>query len=326
MNSLAEVAAALDRAQKVLLCGHEMPDGDSLGSVLALGLTLEKLGKKVTMAGPDPVPLMYSFLPGAERFVAGAPPGGGYDTLVTLDCSVPERLGTGYRELLLSGEMSVINIDHHAGTVPFGTTRYVDRQAAAVGEIIFDLIELMGVELTTDVATCLYTAIITDTGSFRYDSITPDTHRRVAKLLDTGVPASRVNVMLYEDKPGAAIRLLGAALNTLNISPCGKVGWMTVSRKTLQDAGAEDEHTEGLVNYARRIKGVEIGLLFRELADGRYKVSFRSKDFADVNRLAALFGGGGHTRAAGCVLRGDLEDIKKRIVAEAVKVTGGIKT
>ena len=323
MNRLVDIAMAIERAERVLLCGHLMPDGDSLGSVLAMGLTLEKLGKKVTMAGPDLVPAVYDFLPGSERFLVGDPPEGLYDTLIVLDCSVPERLGKGYQKLLLR-DMVIINIDHHAGSTPFGTYRYVDPLAAAVGEIIFDLFNLMKVSITLDAAICLYTAIITDTGSFKYDNTTPDTHRRVTKLLEIGVPAAQVNIRLYEEKPKAALLLLGAALNTLSISPCEKVCWMTVNRDILRSTGAEDEHTDGLVNYTRSIVGVQVGLLFREISDGRYKISFRSKDTVDVNQLAALFGGGGHPRAAGCVMQGDLGEIQEKIVAAAVLATGGI--
>lgn len=323
MNRLADIAMAIQRAKRVLLCGHIMPDGDSLGSVLALGLTLEELGKKVTMAGPDPVPAIYHFLPGSERFLVGGPPEGIYDTLIVLDCSVPERLGKGYQDLL-SRDTVIVNIDHHAGSTPFGTYRYIDPQAAAVGEIIFDLLHFMQVSITLETAICLYTAIITDTGSFQYDNTKPDTHRRVARLLEIGVPAAQVNIRLYEERPRAALLLLGAVLNTLSVSPCEKVCWMTVNRDILRDTGAGDEHTDSLVNYTRSIRGVQVGLLFRELSDGKYKISFRSKDTVDVNRLAALFGGGGHPRAAGCVMQGDLGEIQEKIVAASVKAVGGI--
>lgn len=324
MNSLADIAAALGRAENVLICGHVMPDGDSLGSVLALGLTLEVLGKRVTMAGPDPVPAVYDFLPGVDRFLVGKPPEGKYDAIIVLDCSVPERLGNGYQDLV-SGDVVVINIDHHSGSTSFGTYRYINPQAAAVGEIIFDLLNLMQVKITPEVAICLYTAIITDTGSFQYDNTTPDTYRRVAKLLELGVPAAQINIRIYQEKPREALLLLGAALSTMSVSPCGKVCWMTVTRDMLDNTGAGDEHTEGLVNYARSIRGVEVGLFFREISDGKFKVSFRSKGTVDVNRLAALFGGGGHQRAAGCVMQGELNEIMEKVVTAAVLAVEGVK-
>ncbi len=322
MNRLADIASVIERAERVLICGHVAPDGDSLGSALALGLTLEDLGKKVTVAGPDPVPEIYKFLPGVDRFVTGAPPDRKYDTFFILDCSTPERLGEGYQEFLLR-DIVTVNIDHHAGSIKFGEYRYVDPGAAAVGEIIFDLFDLMKVEISREAAICLYTAIITDTGSFRYDNTTPATHRRVARLLEAGIPAAQANIRIYEEKPVASIRLLGAALNTLSGSHCGRVYWMTVTRDIIQNSGAGDEHAEGLVDYTRRIKGVEVGLLFRETAEGSYKISFRSKHFVNVNKLAARFGGGGHLRAAGCVIRGDLGEIREKVVAAALEAIGG---
>ncbi len=323
MNSLADIAVVLRRAKSVLICGHIMPDGDCLGSVLAMGLMMEKLGKKVTMAGPDPVPEIYGFLPGVERFLVTETPDVEFDMLIALDCSVSERLGKGYQELV-TGDVVVVNIDHHAGSTSFGTYKYIDPLAAAVGEIIFDLFKLMAVDISLEIAICLYTAIITDTGSFQYDSTSPQTHRRVATLLELGVPVAEINTRLYEEKPKSALFLLGAALDTLSISSHGKVCWMTVTREMLNDTGARDEHIDGLVNYARSISGVEIGMLFHELSDGRCKIGFRSKGDVSVNRLADLFGGGGHRCAAGCIMQGDLEEIKKKVVAEAILATGGI--
>lgn len=323
MNNLADLAAAIKRSKSVIICGHVYPDGDSMGSVLALGLTLERLGKKVTMAGPDPVPEIYSFLPGAERFWVGEPPAlENYDTLIALDCSVPERLGRGYQDLLNSN-LEIINIDHHAGSLSFGTYRYVDHTSASVGEIIYELFKLMQVPINLETAICLYTAIITDTGSFQYDNTTPETLHRVAELLRIGVPAAQICTKLYEEKPKAAILLLGAALNNLSLSPCQKVCWMTVDREMLKNNGAKDEHTEGLVNYTRSIKGVEVGLLIHEISDNVYKIGFRSKNLVDVNKLAAMFGGGGHARASGCIMRGNYEEIKEKVVAAAVLSAGG---
>ncbi|MDD3653077.1 MAG: bifunctional oligoribonuclease/PAP phosphatase NrnA [Desulfotomaculaceae bacterium] len=323
MNSLEDIARAIKSAERILICGHIMPDGDSLGSVLALGSALEQLGKKVIMAGPDPVPQIYEFLPNKEKFRAGKPPESAYDTLIVLDCSVLKRLGSEYCDLPEQNHLTVINIDHHAGPDSFGHYRYIEPQAAAVGEIVFDLLEFMQIDITLEMAICLYTAIVTDTGSFRYNSTTSSTHRRVARLVELGVPVSRINVNLYEEKPRASNLLLGAALNTLSFSSCGKVAWMTVTRDMLRKVRAEDEHTEGLVNYSRGIKGVEVGLLFHELEGGKIRISFRSKEYVDVMCLAALFGGGGHSRAAGCEIAGNLKKIQNEVVAAAVSAAKG---
>jgi phosphoesterase RecJ-like protein len=288
-----------------------------------MGIILETMGKKVSMAGADRAPVIYSFLPRMEKYQAGSPPKCEFDTLVVLDCSVPDRLGDGYKELLNSN-LVVINLDHHISSVHFGRYNYIDPAASAVGEIMYDLINEMGLEITMDIALCLYTAIVTDTGSFQYDNTSPDTLRRVAKLMEIGVPAAKVNTLIYEERPKAVFDLLGCALSTLTASPCGKVCWMTVTGEMLQNAGAADEHTEGLVNYAKSIRGVQVGILFREIKEDSYKISFRSKDVVDVNRLATPFGGGGHPHAAGCSMQGNLNEIKEKVISAALQAVRGI--
>lgn len=314
MNELSVIAEAINCAKRVLICGHIMPDGDSIGSILAMGLALSGRGKQVTMAGPDPVPEIYTFLPGVEFFrVCKQPPPGRYDTLIVLDCSIPERLGEGFQGLLKNG-MMVINLDHHTGSDPFATLNYIDCEAAATGEIVFELLDLMNIPLTVDIAICLYTAIVTDTGSFQYENTTSGTHYRIARLIEGGAPISEINTRLYEEKPLVGLRLLGSALNTLRLSACGRVAWMTVSREMLDALGARDEHTDGVASYARTIKGVQVGVLFFEKKPGEFKIGFRSKSSVDVNQVARFFGGGGHSRAAGCVLEGSLPEVQERVI------------
>lgn len=317
MSSLQEIAEVLRRSRRMIICGHVMPDGDCLGSVLALGLAMEEMGKQVTMVSPDPVPEALDFLPAANRIRYGGDGCGDCDVFVALDCSVPERLGP-YRSLIESSG-TVVNIDHHDGAVAFGDMNYMDKDAAATGEIVFDLLELLGFPLNVSVGSCLYVAIATDTGSFQYENTTSQTHRRVARLLDCGVPAARLNILAFGEKPLIMLKVLEAALGTLELSPCGKVAWISVTRKILDRLLARDEHTDGLINYPRLIRGVEVALLFREISEGKFKVGFRSKGLVDVNRLAGIFGGGGHSRASGCILEGNLEEVKRKVVAAAVK-------
>lgn len=322
MNSLKEISSVLAGSSRVLLCGHIVPDGDCLGSVAALGIVLEKMGKKVTMASPDPLPEILLFLPGADRFCTDCGAGDDYDTFVSLDCSVPDRLGTFRR--YLDKRLTTVNIDHHVNnTAGFARYNYLDPGAAATGEILLDLIDTMGSGLDRDVATCLYVAIVTDTGSFQYENTTPETLRRAARLVETGIPAAAINSLLYEERPLKTIQVLGASLEELKISPCGKVAWLVVDRDLLGRFSAGDEHTDGLVNFVRTIRGVEVAILFRELEPGKYKVGFRSKGKVDVHRLASGFGGGGHVRASGCVLRGDLGQIVESVVHEAVRHASG---
>ncbi|MFZ5642391.1 MAG: DHH family phosphoesterase [Bacillota bacterium] len=320
-NSLNEISSALKKSSRVLLCGHVVPDGDCLGSVAALGMILEGMGKKVVMASPDSLPESLLFLPGADRFVTGINSdsliGADFDAFVILDCSVPERLG--YFKRYIKEELVIINIDHHRNSSSFADFNYLDPNAAATGEILIDLIETMGEVINRDVATCLYTAIVTDTGSFQYENTSPETLRKAAGLMETGIPAARINVMLYEEKPLQNIQILAATLERMRISACGKVAWAVVERELLERFSAGVEHTDGLINFLRTIKGVEVAIIVREMESGKYKVSFRSKGDIDVHRLASKFGGGGHIRASGCVLNGSLEQITEMIVKEAVR-------
>lgn len=322
MNSrdglLSAVAGVLRQSGEVALCGHVMPDGDCLGSMLALGLALKKMGKQVHCLSPDPVPDQYlKMLPGAREIkyqLEDLEPGA---VFVCVDCSVPERLGR-FRPLL-DRCGSIIIIDHHAGGDNFGDIYVNDPGAAAAGELIYALLPLLPVEIDADMAQCLYVAINTDTGSFRYDNVRPQTHRIVARLLETGFPAGLVNKKLYEEKPLASMRVLGEALKTLEVSACGRVSSMYIKRAVLNRLNASDEHVDGVTNYPRMIEGVEVALFFRELEDGRYKVSLRSKHFLDVNKLATRFGGGGHHRAAGCIMEGELADVCHRIKDAALR-------
>ncbi|MHB1043064.1 MAG: DHH family phosphoesterase [Eubacteriales bacterium] len=313
MSSIADIAGVIAGAGRVLISGHVVPDGDSIGSTLGLKLALQSAGKLVTAAGQDPVPWQYKFLPGAGDYQVTGDVDAVYDTFIALDCSIPERLGEGFRKMIEKCG-TVVNIDHHLGTDGFGAYRYIDTTAAATGEIIFDLMQEMNLPLTPEIAVCLYIAIVTDTGSFRYDNTGPGTHRRVARLIEAGVPVADINSRLYEEKPLASLKLLGASLNNLTLSDCGRVAWMTASCKTIESCGATEENAEGVVNYARDIAGVLVGLFFREISPGKYKVSFRSKGSVEVNKVASLFGGGGHRRAAGCVVDGDLEGLVDRVV------------
>ncbi|MHB8156990.1 MAG: DHH family phosphoesterase [Desulfocucumaceae bacterium] len=319
MNSLKEISEALKSSSRILLCGHVVPDGDCLGSVAALGMALEGMGKKVVMGSPDPVPETLRFLPGADRFAIGDTGAGeAFDTFVVLDCSVPDRLGNFKR--YLEKDLVVVNIDHHVNSANFARYNYLDPGAAATGEILMDLLEILGAGISRDIATCLYTAIVTDTGSFQYENTSPETLKKAARLVEAGIQSSRINVLLYEEKPLQSIQMLGAAIEKMNMSACGKVAWVAIERSMLNKYSAGVEHTDGLINFLRTIKGVEVAILIREMETEKYKVGFRSKGEVDVHRLASKFGGGGHIRASGCVISGSLGVITKKIVDEAIRI------
>jgi phosphoesterase RecJ-like protein len=259
---------------------------------------------------------MFHFLPGQETIippekVTEVPP-----LLVMVDSTDMERAGEGFSQWREKTRM-VINIDHHVSNTRFGHLNLVDSRAAATAELVYAVLERMPVTITPAIATCLYTALATDTGSFQYENCTATTMRLAARLMELGADLSLIREYLWDRKPLASIRLLAAVLPTLTLAYDGRVAWLTVSRAALEAAGARPEHAEGLVNYPRSIAGVEVGLLFRELPGGLVKVSLRSKKIVDVNAVAARFGGGGHRRAAGCTVKGDLDTIVAMVVASA---------
>ncbi len=309
---LSAVADMLRTTESIALCGHVMPDGDSLGSVLALGLALRSMGKQVHLLSPDPVPDQYlGLLPGADDIKSELQVPDMPEVFVSVDCSVPDRLGQF--KAMLDKFNSIIIIDHHAGGSNFGHLYLNDAQAPAAGEIVYELLQLLPVDIDVNIALCLYVAINTDTGSFRYDGVRPATHRIIARLMETGISATQINKKLYEEKPLVCLQVLGEVLKTLEVSPCGRLASMYIERNTLNRLNARDEHVDGVTNYPRTIKGVEVALFFREMEDGRFKISFRSKHFLDVNKLASQFGGGGHQRASGCTVEGKLVDIRRQI-------------
>lgn len=319
-HNLATIAAELRRAAKPVLAGHVMPDGDSIGSTLALGLMLEQLGITVQMVSQDPIPATYRFLPGVERIHVGTVPDDGYDCLVMLDCSVPERLGPAMTPLLSRPGIRIVNIDHHVSATPFADFNHIDPTAAAVGEIVFDLTEPLGVEITPDIAVCLYVAMVTDTGSFRYENTTAETHRRVARLIEMGLNTAAINTRVYDEKPLAAVKLLHEVLGTLAVSAGGRIAWLKLTRVMEAEYGAGEVDIEDLINYTRMISGVEVGILFRELPEGQIKIGFRSKHVVDVTVLASAFGGGGHPRAAGCRIEGGLAEAERLVLGAAERV------
>lgn len=324
MSNLKEAAQLFREKQSFTLIGHTNPDGDTLGSTLALGLGLLKLGKKVMMLNIDGVPEIYRFLPGSDQILKPNAAHFTAQVVVCVDCSDIKRAGD---EVIpwISGANTIINIDHHISNDYFGTINIVEPEAASAGIIVKQMLEELGVIIDKDIATCLYVSLVTDTGSFKFSNTTPQSHQVAAELLSTGLDQELVNRELYEEVPLNSLRLIQAGLDNLQITPCGKVAWMTFNRQIMEELKAKDEHLEGVVNYAKTIKGVEVGILFRESGDKLVKISFRSKSTVNVSDLAAKFGGGGHIRAAGCRYRESLENAVNKVVATALEAVRGTK-
>lgn len=313
----AAVADALRSARRVLVVNHENPDGDCLGGSLALGLALDRLGVDVVVASTDGVPDAYRFLPTSERVVDWVD--GAFDVAVAVECSDVSRAGR--LAAALSSARLVVNLDHHLDNTGYGHVVWQDPEAASVCEMVWELVGALGVEVDEAMATCLMTGLLTDTGSFRYASVRPETFLRAAELVRRGARPHRIYERIYEARPVGAVRLLGLALARLQLSADGQVAWTTVDEALLQQAGARWEDTENIVEALRSIAGVRLALLFKA-EPSRVKVSLRARDGVAANRLAARFGGGGHAAAAGFTAQRPVEEVVRDTLAAAVAFLG----
>lgn len=290
-----QIASILRRSRNVLIACHVAPDGDCLGSALALHLALIRLGVPAQVASADGVPEPFLTLPGAGR-VLTTPPTARPDVGVAMECSTLDRAGT-FAQTLADATV-VINIDHHLSNAGYGQLVYWDTSAAAVGEQITKVIQAMRVPIDREIAQCLLTAVVTDTGSFRFPNTTAQTLRLAADLVDAGASVSEIVERVYETRSAASLRLLGMTLAGLRVSGDGRIAWAIVTPEMLAAAGATPEETTGIVGMLRQIRGAQVALLF-EVAPEGVRVGIRSRDGARSNVIAEAFGGGGHQGAAG---------------------------
>ncbi len=316
MNKLDVIIAALRKSDRILLSVHKNPDGDALGSQLALLFALEKLGKSVVAHNLDPVPEIYRFLPASERIRWGSMVEGTYDTIVVLDAD-PPRTGLFGKDYPFETR---INIDHHITNPREWPLTWLEEEACATGEMIYELIGRLNIPMDREIALCLYTAIFTDTGSFRYSNTTPKSMRIAADLIEAGADSWMVTENVYESFAFRRIKLLGNVLSGMERSDDGKIAWVVVTDDLFRQFGAAAEDTDNFVNFVRSTKGVEVAILFRQTAAAQYKISLRSKGRVDLSGLAQALGGGGHKNAAGSVLDGTLDAVRKRVL-EAVRTS-----
>ncbi|MEJ2690070.1 MAG: bifunctional oligoribonuclease/PAP phosphatase NrnA [Deltaproteobacteria bacterium] len=321
--SLEQIAATLKPARAVLIVTHVYPDGDALGSQLALGAILEGLGKKVVLFGEEKVSHLYDFLPGSDRIATTLADFEAFDCIVALDCGDALRLGREMNRLLQIHPFVVI--DHHIGHKDFGDLRWVDPQRGSTGEMVFDLAEAMGSEISYAAAFCLYAAIVSDTGSFKYSSTSARTLRIASELIGRGVEPAKVAGRLYDNYTVSRLELLKNVLDTLQLDGDGRVATIHVTRGMFEKTGAVEEETENFINYPRSLKTVQIAAFLKETRDGRISVSLRSKGkLHDVAAIARQFGGGGHRNAAGFKLTGvTLEEVRQRLLTTLLSVVAG---
>jgi phosphoesterase RecJ-like protein len=296
-----------------LIAVHVDPDGDAIGSARALSTALESIGQRTFLYSRDPVPKYFTFLPGRKKFTQRLREITKEDpVLVLLDCNSPER--AGIEECLFR---KAVVIDHHETSRDFGDVRWIDHTAAATGMMIYHLVKALGITLTAEIATNLYTAISVDTGTFRYSNTTADVLRASAELVDAGAEANRIAEHLYETWEDKRFRLLIAALNTLEVR--GRVALIYVTREMYRETGTSSEDTENFSNFPRMIGSISIAVLLRELDQGGWKASLRSRGPVNVARIAEQFGGGGHRNAAGFKTKADLRTTKEALFRMAVR-------
>jgi phosphoesterase RecJ-like protein len=306
--AVAAILEAIQDAQKILVTAHARPDGDAVGSVLACGMMLEQMGKRVEMAFSDRVPLIYRWLPCAQRIAHWQRVDGDFDLVILLECDGIERS----RLKGLEGRR-LINIDHHTSGRNFAHLNWIEPDACAVAELVFSLACAAGVCVTAEMATCLYMAVLTDTGSFCYEGTDSHTFSLAHELVRLGARPAPIAQDVYFSNPMSKMLLLGAAL--ANLKRDGRVAWLWVTTTDMERTHAAEEDCEGIVNYAIGIAGVEIAVFLRELPDHRVRLSLRSKGSVNVARIAESMGGGGHENASGCTLPGPMPIATEAILA-----------
>jgi phosphoesterase RecJ-like protein len=311
---LKAIADCFRSHERFILVSHRNPDGDSISSQVATHLILSSLGKESHMINRDPTPERYRFLPMAEKIRIEKSVNGSYDVAVFLECSDRERSG-------LDGVISKVsvNIDHHQQNSNFGHINWVEPEACCVGEMIFDLIAHMGIPLTTEIATQIYTAIITDTGSFHYTNASKKAFSICNKLMDYGINHTNIIRFIYEDLCFEKIKLLGLTLSTLEKDEQQEIVWVRIPHDVMEAFGDVAKDTEGFIDFPRSIQGARVAMLIKEIRKGLHKISLRSRDEVDVSQIAKAFGGGGHRNAAGCSIEGSYEEVLQKMQSQIRK-------
>jgi phosphoesterase RecJ-like protein len=317
-----DAANKLKQAYRVFITCHRNPDGDAIGSELAIAELAERIGVDPVIINRDAIPANLRELPGAERIgVADAPPEDfpdKYDLVITVECPQLER--SGFEGLT---KLPILNIDHHPDNPAYGVVNYLDPESPAVGEMVWRLYGELGVLPSPDAATNLFAALSTDTGDFRYASATGRAFRAAAEMVDAGAEPPKVANWVHNNRSLASVRLLGESLRTLRITCEGKLALITADQEAFRRAGAGPEDTEETVNVPRSITGVVAVAYFKQWEPGVVRISLRSRGSVDVRAVAASFGGGGHTNAAGCTIEGELNEIEDIVATAMAAAVGG---
>lgn len=315
-QSLQQTHKFLLEHDDYLVVSHVQPDGDAVSSTLAVGWLLSCLGKKYTMLNEGPIPKRMEYLwhSGEIMNMASSEPTRQYSNVICVDCADFQRVGLTHR--YFADDALILNIDHHPTNNGYGQVNLIKPDAAATAEILFDLLKTFEINWDLDVATAIYTGLLTDTGGFRYTNTSPKVMAIVSELLSLGVNGPELAEVLLEEMTLPQVKILNKALNTLQLSPEGDIAWLYVTPEDMIECAAANEDLEGIVNYPRNIRGVEVGILFKVIHEHAVKVSLRSAGKVDVAALAQTFGGGGHIRAAGARIEATLEEAMAQVLEE----------
>ena len=320
---LSQVVELVEKKDRFAITSHVRPDGDSLGSSLGLYWLLRALDKEVEVTMRDMAPHAYQQLPGADAIRVTPAVDRPYDAVFVIECSDIDRPG-----LIDLEKQFVVNIDHHSTTDLFGTINWIDSTASAVGEMIYNLSKATGVRVTKEIAECLYTALLTDTGSFHYSNTTERTFKIASELVRTGVKPAKTAEAIFGSYQWPKIELLSLVLATAKRDETGHIAWMEQTLEMQEQTRASEEDADGFVNYPLSVAEIEATALFKECSPGVYRTSLRSKGDVNVAKVAEQFGGGGHRNAAGCTLKGNLESVERQVVPllqDAIKRANGLR-
>jgi phosphoesterase RecJ-like protein len=311
---IERIGAVIRENQSFVLMSHVRPDGDAIGSQLALGFALMAMGKEVHLINEDGLPDNLAFLKGSERIETPPAEPLDVDVAIALDTATKPRLGDNALHAASKAKLW-LNIDHHISNPQYGEINLIDATSPATGQILYDLITRLDLPLTEESRDAIYVAVSTDTGSFQYPATTAKTYEMAADLIRRGLDVGTINSKTYDDSPYRRLELMRALLNTLERSDDGRVANWTLLDQTRLDLELRPEDSEGLIDTIRAIRGVRLAVFFEELPDGKIRVSMRSKDHQlDVCKIAMEFGGGGHALAAGIRMKGPLSDAKALVL------------
>jgi phosphoesterase RecJ-like protein len=313
----ADLLDILRRGTRFVIASHQRPDGDAIGSAMAMALALRALGKDATVVTDAIPPVFLQPFPAVAGIQIAQEIGGVFDAALIMECGELSR--TGVRGLDRS---PVVNIDHHPGNKDYGAINWVDETAAACGELVFTLIEAIGAPLTAEIATHVYLAVLTDTGSFHFSHLSPRTFEIAKRCVEAGADPQWIARTHYDSNSLARVRIFGAVMNGMVIVDEGRVALLSITRRIMDELNGTNDDLEGLINFPLTVKDIEAVAFFKEIGDDDWRVSLRSKGSVDIGAIARNFKGGGHTNAAGCSTTGDLDTVHKQfgaLLADAVK-------